>query len=158
MTYYFNDTLVNITGISDNAPTPYLNVFGGNIYYLEGQDSVKKNNVSNNVKIIFQHDSLIQNTVFAVPDSLQARTYNFSLDSNSSESSITFVRYDGSTRMFEILKPSDHFTFTITRYSNGTIDGRFFGTLSEHGLPQSVSEGQIAIITNGQFSNIPVKK
>lgn len=160
MTYYFNDSLVTITGngFRNNNTTTYLYVGRGTAYTLNGQDSGIINQVSNNIQINFVHDTLIGNSLYSVPDSLQVQTYDFSTKTNSSYPALDIVRYNGLVRQFEIVKATDHFTFTISRYSNGTIDGTFSGVLSGMGGVGSVAEGQTGVITNGQFSNVPVIK
>jgi hypothetical protein len=158
MTYFFNDTLVTISGnaVRNNNTTAYLNVETGPEYILEGQDSGTVNHTVNAMQVFFVHDTLIGNSSYYVPDSFRVQTYDFSIKTNSSYPAILFGRFNGLVRMFELVNPTDHFTCTISRYSNGTIDGTFSGVLTRMGYPQSVAGGQTAVITNGQFSNVPI--
>ena len=163
MTYYFNDSLVTIAGNglpNYNNALEWIACFSGAYYFVTGHDTGPNSSypAENDVLINFLHDTTIQNSIYAVSDSLQAQTYHFNAQMNSSRPPIEIVRIGptGSVRQFEIQSASDSFTLTINRYSNGTFDGTFSGTLSGVGGISSDAGGQTGIITDGQFSNIPV--
>ena len=166
MTYYFNDSLVTIAGNGQPGyarTLPWIACFrGSSLYSLSGQDASSNSPgaVHNNLNLNFIHDSTIQNTAFWVGDSLQVHTYHFNTHVNSPQGlpPMAFVRVepDGLARIFAILNTNDNFTVTITRYSKGTIDGAFSGTLSGLGGNSSVAYGQTGVITRGEFSNVPV--
>jgi len=104
------------------------------------------------MQVFLVHDTLIQTYVSYVPDSLSVKTYDLSMKTNSSYPAINFGRtVNGVGRNFELVNPTDHFTLTISRYSNGTIDGTFSGVLGS-----KQSSAGTAVITNGQFSNVPI--
>jgi hypothetical protein len=153
MTYFFNDSLVTIKGNAsrNNGTSEYLFVATGPEYILGGQDSGTVNHTINSMEAYLVHDTLIQSSVYYVPDSLSVKTYNFSTQTNSSYPAINFVRVNGLARIYELVNPTDHFTLTISRYSNGTIDGTFSGVLGS-----KQSSAGTAVITNGQFSNVPI--
>jgi hypothetical protein len=165
MKYYFNDSLVTIAG---NGQPDYKRTLAWIVcfrssnpyYFLTGQDESANSPdvVHNNLVLNFMHDSTVQNTVFSVGDSLKVRTYQFNTQVNNPTGNppMAFVRVEpnGLARIFGILTATDNFTVTVNRYSNGTIDGTFSGTLS--GMGGTAGVAQKGVITNGQFSNVPV--
>lgn len=155
MSYYFNDTLITLSGnaFRNNGTSQYLYVEKGSEYVLVGADSGTVNHTTNSMAIYLVHDTLIGNSVYPTSDSLSLKTYNFSTKATSSFPAINFVRFNGLARMFKLLNPTDYFTLTISRYSNGTIDGTFSGVLGN-----TQNAAVTAVISNGQFSNVPLFK
>jgi hypothetical protein len=67
------------------------------------------------------------------------------------------VADNGSTSIFTLNSTSwenNWFTFTLTRKSNGTVDGTFIGIVAKDNSPTVV---ETDTISNGQFINIPIK-
>ncbi|MGN6604128.1 MAG: hypothetical protein ACTHK8_16850 [Ginsengibacter sp.] len=162
MTYYINDSLVTIEGNGvpiNNRPT-FLYFDHQGEYTLNGKDSGTVNNTSNLFQITFEHDSLIQGGVDHVGDSLQVRTYEFSLQTNSRYRAILVGRYHfyGLFRDFQLIKPTDHFTCTISRISNGTADGTFSGVLSTEVSNTIPGDVPTAVISKGKFTNVPIRR
>ena len=154
MTYFFNDSLVTIKGNAfyNDSTSTLLYVYRGAGYMLVGEDSGTVNHTLNGMQVFLVHDTLIQSYVSYDPDSLSVKTYDLSMKTNSSYPAINFGRtINGVGRNFGLVNPTDHFTLTISRYSNSTIDGTFSGVLGS-----KQSSAGTAVITNGQFSNVPI--
>jgi hypothetical protein len=133
--YYLNDTLVTLNSVF---------LTKSNYFEVSGQDSTSPTTHITANAIDFR----------ILTDTLVAKSYQFAeLLPDSTYPNITFERGWGGMGHYFNLFSNDSFTFTITRYSNGTIDGTFSGKLTG-----ALNTKVPAIITNGQFSNIQVPK
>jgi hypothetical protein len=146
--YKFNGAVVQFTGDINNLAATGIGVAAikqaasptqgipKTRYIIQGQ-----NGLNNIISLVIITDSL-----------MPSQSYN---SSDSASWGPTFVKQDGNTYTTNV-RPADKFQITISRYSEGSIDGSFSGIGAQVKTVNGVPNYTDGVVSEGTFQKVKI--